>query len=326
MEAFDITGISKIAKDRKCKLIDMDKGKFQTVNIPEGIALKSIKVCPEIFEYDIIVSIPVMKTHMHTGATLALKNMKGCLWRRSKVILHMLPTVEGINEKPIDIAIADMSSVLKPHLSIIDGTICMEGLGPSAGSPRPMNMVMVGANVYASDAVAASLMDIKPKSVPHLKIASERGYGTIKISEIEIQPDNWKDFIIPFASPPKNLTLEYPNINIYDVNSCSACQSSLYLFLKRYGKSMTDYFSAEKPLNIAIGKGIKEVPKGTLCIGNCTNMHKGSCKVISGCPPVSSEILCAITGKPSFDTMDGHGKIEEEILSGKSLLHDNPYI
>ena len=124
MEAFDITGISKIAKERNCKLIDMDKRKYHKVNIPEGIALKSIKVCPEIFEHDIIVSIPVMKTHMHTGVTLALKNMKGCLWRRSKVKLHMLPPIENMDEKPIDIAIADMSSVLKPHLSIIDGTVC----------------------------------------------------------------------------------------------------------------------------------------------------------------------------------------------------------
>ena len=312
MEAFDITGISKVAKERDCKLIDMDERKYHNIKIPGGIALKSIKVCPEVFEYDIIVSIPVMKTHMHTGVTLALKNMKGCLWRRSKVTLHMLPPVEGSDEKPIDIAIADMSSVLKPHLSIIDGTICMEGLGPSAGSPKPMNTVLVCSDVYAADAAACTLMGKDPYDIPHLKIASERGYGTLNVSDIEIQPENWKDLISPFEPPPNNLTLEYPNINIFDVNSCSACQSSLFLFLKRYGKNMSDYFSAEAPLSLAIGKGLKNIPEGTLCIGNCTTAHKNSFKIVSGCPPVSSEILCAITGKPSFDVMDGHGETEKE--------------
>jgi uncharacterized protein (DUF362 family) len=312
MEAFDVTGISEVAKERNCKLLDMDKRKFHKINISEGVALKTIKVCPEIFEHDIIVSIPVMKTHMHTGVTLALKNMKGCLWRRSKVALHMLPLIEDVDEKPIDIAIADMSSVLRPHLSIIDGTICMEGLGPSAGSPKPTDTVLVSSDVYAADAVACMLMGIKPQNIPHLKIASGRGYGPINVSKIDIKPKNWKDFIIPFTLPPSNLTLEYPNINILDENSCSACQSSLYLFLKRYGKSMLDYCSAEEPLTFAIGKGFKKVPKGTLCIGNCTNAHKTSNKFISGCPPVSSEILRAITGKPSFDTMDGHGKLLDE--------------
>ena len=184
----------------------------------------------------------------------------------------------------------------------------MEGLGPSAGSTKPMDIVLVGTDVFATDAVACTLMGINPKHIPHLKIASKRKYGTIEISNIDIQPDNWKNLISPFALPPKNLTLEYPNINILDKNSCSACQSSLYLFLKRYGKNMSAYFSEDTPLTIAIGKGHKEVPAGTLCIGNCTSAHKDVCKLVAGCPPVSSEILFAITGKPSFDIMDGHGK------------------
>ena len=80
-----------------------------------------------------------MKMHMHTGVTLAVKNMKGCLWRKSKVDLHMLPPLPGHNEKTLDIAIADMSAILRPHLSIIDGTIGMEGLGPSAGKAKQMD-------------------------------------------------------------------------------------------------------------------------------------------------------------------------------------------
>ena len=112
-EAFDVTGIASVALRRECPLIDMDRRGFVEVPVPEGRVIHALKVCQDVLEFDFIVSIPVMKTHMHTGATLAVKNMKGCLWRRSKVELHMLPPVEGSDHKSLDMAIADMSSVLR---------------------------------------------------------------------------------------------------------------------------------------------------------------------------------------------------------------------
>jgi uncharacterized protein (DUF362 family) len=310
MTAYDVTGIKEVADERNCTLIDMDERKFVTVSIDDGIALKSMKVCPEIFEFDIIVSIPVMKTHMHTGATLAIKNMKGCLWRRSKVKLHMLPPVEGYNDKPIDIAISDMASILKPHLSIIDGTICMQGMGPSAGKPCPMDLVLVGADPFAADAVAAELMGIGAENIPHLRICAERGFGYKDVNGINIVHQNWKNLVKVFERPPSNLSLSYPNINIHDNNSCSACQSSLYLFLKRYGCELGDYCSVKEPLNLAIGKGNKDLPAGTICIGNCVRNQEHVGEFITGCPPVASEILGAITGRHAYDTKDGTGNSE----------------
>ena len=304
-EAFDAAGITLIAHERDCLLIDMDARRFVEVPVPDGVAINSLKVCPEVLEYDLVVSLPVMKMHMHTGVTLALKNMKGCLWRRSKVHLHMLPPVEGHDEKPIDIAIADMSSVLRPHLSIIDGTVGMEGLGPSAGQAKPLNVIVVSADVFAADAIACRLMGTTAEDIPHLRIGAERGYGVIDLDSISVTPDNWHDWSSLFAPPPENLSIEFPNINVLDKNSCSACVSTLFLFLKHYRDRLFDYFPSDASICIAIGKGHEEVPEGTLCIGNCVALHRGSGIFIPGCPPVSSEILTVISGKPSVDSKDG---------------------
>ncbi|MHC4750503.1 MAG: DUF362 domain-containing protein, partial [Planctomycetota bacterium] len=70
-DAFENSGIAAVAKIRNCPLIDMDIRRYVTFKIPDGTVIKSLKVCREIAEYDIIVSIPVMKTHMHTGVTLS---------------------------------------------------------------------------------------------------------------------------------------------------------------------------------------------------------------------------------------------------------------
>ncbi|MCP4450880.1 MAG: DUF362 domain-containing protein [Planctomycetes bacterium] len=301
LEAFETTGIAAVARDRNCPLIDMDARPAVTVEIPNARVLHEIQICPEVLEYEVVVSLPVMKMHMHTGVTLAVKNMKGCLWRRSKVLLHMLPPIEGSEEKPINVAIADMASVLRPHLSIIDGTVGLEGLGPSAGVPKPLGCVVVGTDAFAADAVACQLMGTRAELIPHLRLGAEQGSGIIDLARLQIRPDHWQDWASPFAEPPNNLTMEFPNVKILDNNSCSACQSTLLLFLKHHAKHLLDYFPDQAEVCVAIGKGHTELPDKTLCLGNCTGKHKNAGIFVPGCPPISSEILKVLTGRPDPD-------------------------
>jgi hypothetical protein len=279
----------------------MDRRPFVKLRVPEGQVIHWLLVCPEVLEFDFLVSVPVMKRHMHTGATLAVKNMKGCLWRRSKVELHMLPAVAGSKEKSLDVAITDMASVLCPHLAIVDGTVGMEGLGPSAGRPKALDAVVVSGDAFAADAVACQLMGAEAEDIPHLRLGAERGYGIIDLHRLTVTPDHWRDFVAPFAPPPGNLTIEFPNITVIDQCSCSACQSTLLLFLTRYKDRIFDYFPSQTTLHIAIGKGHAELPKGTLLVGNCTVHHRDQGIFVPGCPPVGSQILAAISGKPSTD-------------------------
>lgn len=305
-EAFRLAGIAQVAAERACPLIDMDRRRFVEVPVPEGRAIRSLRVCPEVLEFDFLVSVPVMKMHMHTGVTLAVKNLKGCLWRRSKVELHMLPPVEGCPHKPIDVAIADMSSVLRAHLAIVDGTVGMEGLGPSAGQPKPLDAVVVSADPFAADAVACRLMGTKAEGIPHLRIGADRGYGVIELDRIIATPEHWQDWASPFAPPPDNLTIKFPGVTVLDDRSCSACQSTLLLFLARYHDRLFDYFPSQGRVHFAIGKGHTEVPEATVCIGNCTSALRSSRIFVPGCPPVASQILAAITDRPAIDHRDGH--------------------
>lgn len=301
MEAFEATGIAAEATKRNCPLIDMDKRPCVEMDIPGGRVLHRLKLCPEVMEFDLIVSIPVMKMHMHTAVTLSVKNMKGCLWRRSKVQLHMLAPVPGSDVKPIDVAITDMASILRPHLAIIDGTVGMEGLGPGAGAAKALDCVVVGADGFAADAVACRLMGTRAEDVPHLLMGAERGLGVIDLDKIEIKPECWLDWGGDFAKPPVNLSIEFPNIIVRDSNSCSACQSTLLLFLREFADRIFDYMPEGDSLEIAIGKGHKELSEKTLCIGNCTAGCRKGDLFVPGCPPVASEILKKLTGKTALD-------------------------
>jgi len=290
MEAFELSGITEVAGEKNCPLIDMDERQPVITPIPNGKVIDSLKICADVSDFDFIISIPVMKIHMHTGVTLSIKNMKGCLWRRSKVELHMLPQLENTTDKSLDIAIGDMATVLRPDFAIIDGSVCMEGLGPGAGVPKNLNVILAGNDAFSTDAVACQLMGQNAFNVPHLRIGSENGCGTIDLSQVQISPDNWKEFASEFETAPKNLSFEFPNIEVLDENSCSACQSTLLLFLQRYGENLAPYIPEGETLKVAIGKGHEELPPGTLCIGQCTFKQKEGCTFVPGCPPVGSQI------------------------------------
>ena len=311
-EAFATSGVASVADERDCPLIDMDRRRFVKVPVPEGRVIHGLKVCPEVLEFDFVVSIPVMKMHMHTGATLAVKNMKGCLWRRSKVELHMLPPMEGSDDKPVDVAIADLSSVLRPHLALIDGTVGMEGLGPSAGQAKALDVVVASADAFAADAVACQLMGTEATGIPHLRFGAARGYGVIDLDRITVAPENWRDWVSPFVRPPENLAIEFPNVTVFDNRSCSACQSTLLLFLMRHRDRLFDYFGSQRPVNVAIGKGHTELPEATLCLGNCTANQKDRRVFVPGCPPVGSQILAALSDEPLAEDADGNNNSWDE--------------
>jgi len=290
LEALEMCGIAEVARRRGVRVLDLDHRQPVIVELKQGIAIRQLKVCADVLEQDLVVSIPVMKTHMHTGVTLSVKNMKGCLWRRSKTDLHMLNPVEGYSDRPLDIAIADMAGVLRPHLAIVDGIVGLEGLGPSAGARKPFGVVVVSADPFAADAVSCHLMGRDAVTIPHLRLGAERNLGEIRLEHLDISPVNWKTLVQPFAEPPRELSLDFPGVRVLDQNSCSACQSTLLMFLKRYGDSLFDDFGEKRPVDIAIGKGHPSLPNGTLCLGSCTIAHRGVGPFIPGCPPVASSI------------------------------------
>ena len=290
--AFRMTGMKGISEKKKVKLIDLDQIDPMEMMIPEGKVIKKIKVSAILKEVDFIISIPVMKTHMHTKVTLSIKNMKGLLWRREKARLHQLRCKKEITRgyKELDIAISEMASVLFPHLSIIDGTVGMEGMGPAYGTLKKMGIVLVGNNPLSTDAVATRLMGFDPEDIPHLKLSAKMGLGEIQVNKISIQPEDYLKWEAPFNLPPSKLSIPFPDIIVHDEGSCSACLSTLLVFLQDYHSLLSNYRLQDKKIHIGIGRHLNTFPKGTILIGNCTLKMRNKGFFVQGCPPVASQI------------------------------------
>ena len=198
------------------------------------------------------------------------------------------------NIKTLDAAIADLAEVLRPNFTLVDGAIGLEGLGPSAGTAKPVGLFVAGKNSLAVDAVTAHLMGFEPTEIPHLRLAAEQNGGCIELSKIETEPAELDGLVNRFARAPTELSVEYPGVVVHDCDSCSACLSTVVMLLERYHSDLLDYAGPNEKVHIALGKSVGDVPAGTVLIGNCTANKKAQGLFIKGCPPVASDILEAI--------------------------------
>ncbi|MEM3874999.1 MAG: DUF362 domain-containing protein [Candidatus Bathyarchaeia archaeon] len=172
-EAFKVAGIDKISKKWKVELVDLNKDAFVEVYPPNPLALKKVKVAKTALE-SVIISVPKLKLHRLATVTLGIKNMMGAL--ASKGSMH---------NGRLHANIADLASVLKPSLTVIDGIIAGEG-HETSGNPVKMDLVIAGTDPVAVDAVGAAVMGVSPTEVKHLVLAKKRGLGTCQLENIEV--------------------------------------------------------------------------------------------------------------------------------------------
>ena len=62
----------------------------------------------------------------------------------------------------------------------------MEGQGPGFGEPRPIGLVIAGADGVAVDRVIAEIVNIPAEQVPILMVALRDGYGIGRLEEIAV--------------------------------------------------------------------------------------------------------------------------------------------
>ncbi len=299
-KVYEESGVDRMAADYGCELIAMDNINPVVKTIPDARLVESTKICAPVLEYDCILSLPVAKCHMHTGVSLGIKNMKGCLWRKEKVRYHQLEYAEGKTypEKTLDTAISDLATILLPDITVLDGYMGMEGLGPSGGDSIVGDFAVASLDPMGADIVGCAMMGIDPAEVVHLRLTAERMGFSIHLEDYDISPANFKDFALNFKRPPTEIAIEYPDVKLYDIESCSACLSSVMFFLKRFKTDMSQYLQDDGKLHLAIGKGITcdNVKKGSILIGNCTRKAKEAGIFVPGCPPVATQIYKGITG------------------------------
>ncbi len=128
---------------------------------------------------DFFVNLPKFKSHPWTTVTFSMKNYIGIQDDRHRLIDH---------DHKLDEKVADLQHIVQPRFIAIDCIIAGEGrmLTPI---PRNMNLIIMGNNQCAVDAVGCMIIGVDPHSVPHIRMASERGFGPLDLEHIDVSGD-----------------------------------------------------------------------------------------------------------------------------------------
>jgi len=124
-----------------------------------------------ILEADVVINVPVFKTHMLTTLTGAVKNCYGYVAGTNKARLHLAAFSRGRFAQ----LLLDLYALRVPDLHIVDALYVMEGNGPTHGRVRPYGKLVAGRDGLAVDHVLTRLMGVDPAETRLFQRAVERG-------------------------------------------------------------------------------------------------------------------------------------------------------
>lgn len=187
------TGIWKICEEEKTPFIIWKNSK--SYSCPDGRFVKHFELADTIGDFDKIISVAKMKTHVFMGVTGAVKNLFGCIVGTNKARFHLRM------QKHDDFAhvMVDLYYTLKPTLSIIDGISAMEGQGPMSGDIVNSHIIIAGEDGFAADLIMADKMGFNAERMPITAAAIEEN-RCVRLHDIEIVGDG-KDVKFMFKRP-----------------------------------------------------------------------------------------------------------------------------
>jgi len=120
-----------------------------------------------------VIGVAPVKDHNLSGASMGIKNWYGLLGGQRNQFHQDIHTI-----------IADLSIMIKPTLTILDGSRILMRNGPTGGDPayvKPWDVIVAGTDQVAMDAWAfVNLLQRDESTLPHyLYLSEKKGGGTI---------------------------------------------------------------------------------------------------------------------------------------------------
>lgn len=178
------SGIQEACKSiRGVYVLGLDDRKFfREIKVPQGKVLGRVEVMKEVLDSHVLINLPQAKSHSNTGVSLGIKGLMGLIWDRWSFHARY-----NMNQ-----ALADLATVVKPQLTILDATRALVSGGPGGpGEVQKPNLIIAGTDPVAVDSFGVTVapwygQQFKGRQVEHLLAAHQRGLGKIDVEQLRI--------------------------------------------------------------------------------------------------------------------------------------------
>jgi uncharacterized protein (DUF362 family) len=172
------SGIAPAASALGANVDFVDDRKFRDMDI-NGTALKSWPLYTEVFEADKVINIPIAKHHGSAKLTMSMKNWMGVMGGQRRQI-----------HQKLDESLVDLSTKIKPTLTILDAVRILTANGPQGGSladVKKLDTVIAGVDEVAIDSYGATLFGMKGSDLGYVRLGHERGLGVMDLNKVKIK-------------------------------------------------------------------------------------------------------------------------------------------
>ncbi len=176
---YESSGIRKAASDAGAEVSYTLDPLFKETRFPQGVVLKSWAVYKPALECDVLINLPIAKHHGLSRLTLGMKNLMG-----------VLGGDRGNIHQNVDDKLADLSTFVKPKLTILDAYRILTNNGPTGGNPKDVRLtktVIAGRNIASVDAYGTTLFGLKPADLPCIVLGDKFGLGEIDLSKLAVE-------------------------------------------------------------------------------------------------------------------------------------------
>ena len=176
--AYAISGIADAVEAAGGEMHVMTQSKYREVDIPQGKDITSVEIYPDILEADLLINVPIAKHHDATRLTLGGKNLMGVILDRGMMHFNLKQRI------------ADLTSLVRPPLTVIDAVRILTNHGPTGGDladVKQMNTVIASRDIVAADSYATTLFGLTGADIGYIQASAELGMGTMDLTSINIQ-------------------------------------------------------------------------------------------------------------------------------------------
>jgi uncharacterized protein (DUF362 family) len=302
MTCLEASGTADVARRLGLELADLNRDERVQVHAPDAYVMPDFAVARAAWEADVIVDLPVVKTHVRTGITCGLKNMKGVLPGDEKKRTHRMG---------LDRAIVDLNRVMRPHYTVVDAIVGVQGTHTRPEDRVPLGCIVAGADVVAVDAVCAAIMGLNVEQIHHLQLAAEAGLGVADLAQIEVRGAPIAAVRRPFIPYQEAARERFGAATIIERNTCTGCMgelTSLFIYLRRAG-----FEGRFEDLALIMGtpEEVPELHKKAVVIGQCARAYRDRGVYVPGCPPHGMAITDAACEALGIDREVVHRAIEQ---------------
>lgn len=227
-KALEKSGIADVMRDLGLGLAPFDK---RVAKSNAGISpYKEFLLAEDPLDYDLVVNMPKLKTHIMMGLSGGVKNTFGFIPHLDKAKWHLRC---GTDKSLFASVIADIHTVVKPSLTVLDGVVAMDGDGPSNGRVRSLGLVAVADNAFSLDCFLEGALAF-PSTLPVSAVARKNGLaeeatlidlGLPEIEDFRMPKTMQTDWNLPglVRETARNVFTSKPKCNVKKCTVCMTC-------------------------------------------------------------------------------------------------------